>query len=74
MQKLHELQGEQFDQVYLKFMVQGHEKAIKTLTEAHEKLEDPDIRELVGDLIPILGQHLELAQHLRGDSAPQEPN
>lgn len=60
MQKLQSLGGEQFDEAFLKFMVQGHQNAINTLSKAHEKLEDADVRELVGKLIPILEQHLQL--------------
>lgn len=73
MQKLQQLEGEQFDRVYLKFMVQGHEHAIKTLSKAlEEKLKDPDVRELVEKSIPILEQHLELARQLRGEPAAAE--
>lgn len=73
MQKLQKLEGEEFDRVYLKFMVEGHEHAIKTLSKAlEEKLKDPDVRELVEKSVPILQQHLELARQLRGKPAAAE--
>lgn len=70
MQKLQTLEGEEFDEAFLKFMVEGHQHSIQTLSKAHEKLEDPDVRDLVGKLIPILEQHLQLAKNLRGEPEP----
>lgn len=65
MQKLQELKGEAFDPVFLKAMVDGHKHAIETLTKAQKKLDQPEVKELVGKLIPILKQHLELAENLQ---------
>lgn len=64
MEKLQMAQGGEFDTAFLKAMEKGHTKAIETLTQAHEKLQDPQVRGLVAKLIPILKQHLQLARNL----------
>lgn len=65
MAKLKKMEGPSFDDVFLKMMVQGHKHSIQTLRQATEKLDEGEVRELVVNLIPILEQHLTLAQNLQ---------
>lgn len=63
-EQLGQKRGEAFDQMYLQMMVQSHEMATQTLNGALEQLQTPEVSALIEQLLPILNQHLTLAQHL----------
>jgi predicted outer membrane protein len=65
MQKLKQAQGAEFDSAYMMAMQKSHEQMIQTLEEAKDKLQDSDVRGLVDKMIPILKQHLALAQDVQ---------
>jgi putative membrane protein len=54
---------ESFDEIYLNAMVKGHQHAIDMLTKAD--LKNQEVNELVSKLVPILEQHLNLAENLK---------
>jgi putative membrane protein len=62
MQKLQSLNGLQFDREYMQGMVQGHTKVIQRFEEAASKAQNPSVRRLAAESLPILQQHLALAQ------------
>lgn len=71
MTKLQSASGAQFDQAYIMAMVKGHQKAIHTLekVQSENKVKNPQVMNLVNKLLPILKQHLMLAQHLQNRRA-----
>lgn len=63
-QRLKDAQGPDFDQQFLQAMIKGHRQAIGMLQGALVSLRDPDVQGLVQRLIPILRQHLQIAEDL----------
>ena len=68
-EKLESLEGPEFDKTFLNAMEQGHTQAIQMLAQAHEKLKDPQVWGLVGKMLPILEQHLQLAKDLENKTS-----
>jgi putative membrane protein len=64
MQNLMSLTGSDFDVAYQKVMTDGHQKAIKMLTDIQSKLKRQDVRDLVVKLLPNFAHHEALAQQL----------
>ena len=62
MQKLEPLNGLQFDREYMRGMVQGHMKVVQHFHEAGSTAQSPAVRALAAQGLPILQQHLALAQ------------
>ena len=46
-------------------MGMGHQKAIGMLTQAHDMTKDPELKDMLGKMIPILRQHEVVAQKLQ---------
>jgi putative membrane protein len=65
-QQLHdELQqksGAEFDQVYMDDMVNDHEKDVEAFQQYVETGQDPDLKSFAEQTLPVLEQHLQLAQ------------
>jgi predicted outer membrane protein len=64
MQNLMSLTGSDFDVAYQKIMTDGHQKAIKMLTDVRPQLKKQDVRDLVVKLLPNFAHHEALAQEL----------
>lgn len=62
--KLQGLQGAQFDQVYMKNMVAGHEKAIKLYQQQAQHGSDPALKDFAAKSLPTLNQHYQHAQQI----------
>lgn len=63
--RLNTLKGAEFDRLYLKQMIDGHTKVIKTLRGAESKLGNAkDVQKLVTELIPVYERHLSKANDL----------
>jgi putative membrane protein len=60
-QKLHGLQGSEFDRAYADCMVRDHHKAIALFTQAAQS-GNPAIRQFARSTLPALKTHLEMAQ------------
>lgn len=69
--KLRAVDGEAFDRVFIAAMEQVHRNALTVLVERVPALEDEALEEEIVPLLPILGQHLELARNLA--PGPPEP-
>lgn len=65
MAKLQETPAPQFDQVYAKAMLKSQQNMLQMLQQAQMQAKPP-VQKLVSVLIPILSQHVELAQGLAG--------
>lgn len=64
MSHLENLSGAKFDQTYAKDMVKDHKKDIKEFQNAAKNLQDPDLRNFAQQAVPILQEHLTLAQNM----------
>jgi putative membrane protein len=61
-QKLQGLNGEAFDRAYANAMVKDHKKAIAEFQTAANQSSDADVRAFAQKTLPVLQQHLQLAQ------------
>jgi putative membrane protein len=59
---LSKLKGAEFDRVYAKDMVSGHEKAIEQFEAEAKNGQDPDVKAWAEKCLPTLREHLALAQ------------
>jgi putative membrane protein len=64
--RLAQLKGSAFDQGYLQAMVEGHEKAVSYFEHEGNRLQDPQLKSWAMETLPILQQHLALAQAIHG--------
>jgi putative membrane protein len=62
---LRSAKGADFDSQFIKAMVDGHKKAIALVTSARADPAQKDIRPLLGEVLPTLRHHLQLAQQLQ---------
>jgi len=60
--RLSKLRGTEFDRAYMRDMVQDHEKDVKKFRQAAEHANDPDLKSFAQNTLPVLEQHLKLAQ------------
>jgi predicted outer membrane protein len=65
LEKLRKLQGAEFDREFTRAMVESHQAAIERLNSARVDTLDPEMRNLVEELLPTFEQDLSLAQKLR---------
>lgn len=64
LKQLEQLEGEAFDDAYLKLMTKSHSAAISMLSQKVPQLESEELREMITTMLPILEQHLELSRDL----------
>jgi putative membrane protein len=64
-QKLKSMQGADLDKEYMKRMVQDHKKDIKAFSTEAKKGKDPDIKAFAANTLPVLQEHLKLAQDIQ---------
>jgi putative membrane protein len=64
--RLAQLKESAFDQSYLQAMVEGHEKAVSYFEHEVNRLQDPQLKNWAMETLPILQQHLALAQAIHG--------
>jgi len=68
--------GESFDRQFAKMMVDDHKKAIGRVKSEQKATTDPELKELLGDILPTLEKHLATAEALadgRQPSAEDKP-
>jgi len=54
--------GAQFDHTYMQNMVQDHQKDVAEFQQEADSGQDPDIKNFAATTLPVLKQHLQLAQ------------
>jgi putative membrane protein len=69
MRRLRELDGAKFDQAFLNCMVNGNQNDLQMVRAARSQIGDPQLRSMLNNLLPVLQQHLVLAQKLRREVA-----
>jgi putative membrane protein len=60
--RLSKLSGEKFDQEYMKHMVSDHKKDVSEFKSEANKAKDADLKQWAQNTLPVLEQHLTLAQ------------
>ena len=60
--KLQNLSGADFDKSYMKAMVKDHQEDVKEFQKEADKGKDPQIKNFASQTLPILQQHLSMAQ------------
>ncbi len=64
---LSRLSGEQFDKEFLKQAAMHHKKDIKMFEQQSKEGEDPSIRSFASETLPVLREHLKIAEQLQED-------
>jgi putative membrane protein len=60
--RLTQEKGTQFDRTYIQNMVQDHHKDVAEFQQEADQGQDPDIKNFAATTLPVLKQHLQLAQ------------
>ena len=66
-QELQQLSGAEFDQAYMDEMVTDHEEDVELFEEQAESGEDPDLRAFAEETLPILREHLQMAEEIQSE-------
>lgn len=61
-----------FDAKFAQEMLDGHKKAIADVTEAHDHTSDEKLKKLLGELLPTLKKHEEIAQKILDKEGKKE--
>jgi putative membrane protein len=64
LEKLQKETGTDFDKTYAHFMVRDHKEDVKEFEKAAKDLEDPDLKAFAQKTLPVLQQHLQLAEQM----------
>ena len=64
-EELQQKSGQEFDQAYMDEMVSDHEEDVETFQQYTESGQDPELIGFAEQTLPVLQQHLELAQQTR---------
>jgi putative membrane protein len=62
--RLESLSGAQFDQAYMSMMIQDHQADAAKFENQSRNADSPQVRELAARSLPVLQQHLSLAQQV----------
>lgn len=74
MDKLQKLSGADFDKAYIDHMVRDHKKDVKEFERQSQKAEDADIKSFAANTLPVLQDHLKMAQDLEGTVKAEKHN
>jgi putative membrane protein len=75
--ELEKLNGQAFDQAFVKEVVQDHQKDIQFFQRQQNSLQDPQLKSFAQQTLPVLQEHLQMAQQLAsrigatGNSSPK---
>jgi putative membrane protein len=67
MTKLQGLSGDEFDRAYLQGMVEDHQKDLQKFQHAAQTVQDPLLKSLAQNMVPVIQEHLQQAQDLEQD-------
>ncbi|HEV8453291.1 MAG TPA: DUF4142 domain-containing protein [Gemmatimonadales bacterium] len=62
--RLQNLSGQQFDQAYMSLMIQDHQTDVSSFESQSRNADSPQVREFAARSLPVLQQHLTLAQQV----------
>ena len=63
-QRLQQSNGVAFDQAYVAYMVQDHEKDVAAFRKEAQSGQDPAVKAFAEKYLPVLEQHLQMANNL----------
>jgi putative membrane protein len=64
--KASKLSGSDFDKKYMKMMVKGHKRVASEYKKEAEKGKDPQTKDYASKTLPIVQEHLKMAQDIEG--------
>lgn len=64
--RLQKYTGADFDKAYIDHMIRDHKKDVKEFEHASQKAEDSDLKAFAANTLPVLQDHLRMAQDLSG--------
>ncbi|MEI7035312.1 DUF4142 domain-containing protein [Fulvimonas yonginensis] len=67
--RLQAMSGSAFDRAYAQSMVRDHRKAIKMFGMESQNASDPDLKQFASSTLPVLKQHLQMAEQAAGGSS-----
>lgn len=67
--RLKSMKGAQFDQAYIADMVANHQKDVQAYQQAQTSITDPALKTYIEQTLPILQNHLQMAQKLHQPEA-----
>ena len=62
--QLRHMKGEQFDQMFLQKMVDGHNKKIDELSKLENQVSNPQLKSMIQETLPTLKHYRDMAQSL----------
>jgi predicted outer membrane protein len=65
--RLKNLKGAAFNQAFLNAQIRDHEQALRLFEDARDQPENRDMMVYIGQTIPILRAHLQMAKNLKND-------
>jgi putative membrane protein len=65
-EKLGKKSGADFDKMFVAASIKDHEKDIKKFEKASGKVKDPQLKAWIDKTLPVLREHLAMAQKLKG--------
>jgi predicted outer membrane protein len=65
--------GAAYDDAFAKSMLEDHNKDVAEVTTARDATQDPKLKKLLTDILPVLKKHQETAQKLVDGSAKNKP-
>lgn len=71
-EKLSKLSGADFDKAYSKDMLKDHRKDVKEFKKEAEQATDPDVKAFAAKEVPMLEEHLSMAEKLPGNTSPHD--
>jgi putative membrane protein len=63
--RLRHARGDRFDREFMNAMASGHTQTIQDLAQARRELRDPQVRRLVGNTLPAMRQHRNMAREIQ---------
>ena len=67
--KLSKLNGADFDKAYAKYELEDHKEDVKKFKKEADKAEDADVKAFAAKQVPVLEEHLSMAEKLPGNSS-----
>jgi putative membrane protein len=64
MKRMETMKGEEFDREFAKMMVDGHQTTINLVQTTLTTTQDQPLQNLLNKLLPVLQEHLKLAQNI----------
>jgi putative membrane protein len=71
MDRLSKLNGAEFDHAYMQYMVADHRKDVGAFKRESERGTDPDLKAFASKTLPVVEEHLSIAEKTAGEMRPE---